>query len=199
MSRTVTYYIALVSPWAYLGSRRFEEILRDRRAEVAVRPISVGEIFPKTGGLPLAKRAPERQAYRLVELERWRKVRDLPLELHPAGFPAPEQTAARLVIAAGQSGGQPLKLAHALMRAVWAEQRNIAEVGTLLQIAAETGHHPESLLAKASDPETGATYERYTAEALQAGVFGVPTYVVEGEPFWGQDRLDFVDAKLASR
>lgn len=196
MSRRVTYYLALNSPWAYLGSQRFTEIVQAARAEVAVRPIDLGDVFPKTGGLPLAKRAPARQAYRLFELKRWREARGLPLNLHPAYFPAPEGTAARMVIAAERSGGQPLKLAHALMRAVWAEERNIAEVGTLLAVAEETGHHADSLLAKASDPETGRIYESYTREALDAGVFGVPTYIVEDEPFWGQDRLDFLEAKL---
>lgn len=196
MSKSVTYYLALNSPWAYLGSQRFTEIVQAARAEVAVRPIDLGDVFPKTGGLPLAKRAPERQAYRLVELKRWREARGLPLNLHPTYFPAPEGTAARMVIAAERSGGQPLKLAHALMRAVWAEERNIAEVGTLLAVAEETGHHADSLFAKASDPETGGIYESYTKEALAAGVFGVPTYVVEDEPFWGQDRLDFLEAKL---
>lgn len=196
MSRSVTYYIALNSPWAYLGSQRFTEIVQAARAEVAVRPINLGAVFPKTGGLPLAKRAPERQAYRLVELRRWQEARGLPLNLHPRFFPAPEGMAARLVIAAEQSGGQPLRLAHALMRAVWAEERNIADSGTLLAVAEETGHHGHSLLAKAADPETAQRYETYTGQALEAGVFGVPTYVIEGEPFWGQDRLDFVEAKL---
>lgn len=196
MSSHVTYYLGLNSPWAYLGSQRFAEILQNSRASVAVRPIDLGQVFPKTGGLPLAKRAPERQAYRLVELQRWREARNLPLNLHPAYFPAPEGTAARMVIAADRSGGQPLALAHAILRAVWVEERNIAEVGTLLAIAEETGHHGDSLLAKASDPETARIYEGYTAEALAAGVFGVPTYVVDGELFWGQDRLDFVEARL---
>jgi carboxymethylenebutenolidase len=197
MPKTIDYYLSLISPYAYLGSRRLEEIAQRHRAEIRVKPVDYGTIFPKTGGLPLAKRAPERQAYRLVELQRWSKARDLPLNQHPAFFPAPELAAACAVVAAGETGGDALQLAHAILRAVWAEERNIADTGTLEALCDETGHHGLNVMARACDPETRVTYQALTEEALAAGVFGAPTYIYRGEMFWGQDRLDFLDRALA--
>ena len=198
MAKTIDYYLTLVSPWAYLGSRRLEEIARARGAEVKVKPVNYGVIFPKTGGLPLAKRAPERQAYRLVELERWSEALDMPLNLHPRHFPAPEALAAEMVIAADQGGGDPLRLAHAVLRAVWAEERDISDPATLEALAAETGHDGLALMARAAEPEIKTAYEALTEAALETGVFGAPTYVYEGELFWGQDRLDLLDRALGA-
>jgi 2-hydroxychromene-2-carboxylate isomerase len=198
MSKQIDYYFTLISPFAYLGSKRLEEIAREHRADVRVLPVNFGAIFPKTGGLPLAKRAPERQAYRFVELERWRDHLDMPLNLRPKFFTAQEQLAARLVIAAVKTGGDPLRLAHAIMRAVWAEDRDIADAETLRAIASETGHDASALMAEAEKPETLAAYDAQTEEALSRGVFGAPTYVINGELFWGQDRLDFVERALST-
>lgn len=196
MAKTVDYYLTLNSPWTYLGSRLLEEILSRHGAKVRVKPVDYGAIFPKTGGLPLPKRAPERQAYRLVELERWRQARDLPLVLHPPYFPAAEADAAHLVLAAGQHGGDPLRLAHAILRAVWAEERNIADRKTLQVILEETGEDA-ALMEHAGSAEMQGAREALTAEALARGVFGAPTYVYDDELFWGQDRLEFLDRALA--
>lgn len=194
----IDLYISLNSPWSFLAMDRLAEIARRHRAQVAVKPVDFGTIFPATGGLPLPKRAPQRQAYRLVELTRWSAHLGVPLTLHPRHFPAPEKLAARFVLAAEATGGRPFALARAILAAVWQQERNIAEVGTLEALAAETGHHPVALAAKAYDPETGFRYEALTAEALERGVFGAPSFVTEdGEIFWGQDRLDFLDRKLA--
>jgi 2-hydroxychromene-2-carboxylate isomerase len=198
MSRHIDYYLSLNSPWAYLGSQRLEQIALRHRVEVRVKPVDFGTIFPQTGGLPLPKRAPARQAYRLTELARWQSLLEMPLNLHPRYFGAPELAAACAVIAAGESGGDPLALAHAVLRAVWAEERNIADAGTLSALAGETGHHGLHVMARAYDPQTRASYRALTAEALAAGVFGAPSYIFEGELFWGQDRLDFLDRALAA-
>ena len=197
MSKVIDYYISLVSPYCYLGSRRLEEIATRHNAEIRVKPVDFSVIFPKSGGLPVAKRAPQRQAYRLAELKRWSEHLDMPLTLHPQFFPAPEALAACLVLAAEASGGDPLRLAHAILRAVWAEERDIGDSATLEAIAHETGHEDRDLMDNVLDPATRARYEALTEEALGRGVFGAPTYVVDTELFWGQDRLDFVDRALA--
>jgi carboxymethylenebutenolidase len=199
MPATLDYYLTPISPWTYLGSERFAAMVHRHGIGVRVRPVEYGVIFPQTGGLPLAQRSKERQAYRLMELKRWPKQLGLPLTLHPKHFPTPDLLAATVILAAGQTGGDPLRLANAIGRAVWVEERNIADAATLQEIAAATGHDGTALLARASDPAIRAKRDALTQEALTAGVFGAPTYVVDGELFWGQDRLDFLERKLAER
>jgi 2-hydroxychromene-2-carboxylate isomerase len=196
MAKTVDYYLSLISPWAYLGGPRLAEIAARHDAAVNVRPVDLGTIFPQSGGLPLPKRAPQRQAYRMAELKRWREHLAMPLTLEPKFFPAAEAAAAHLVYGAEAAGGDPQRLAQAILAAVWAEERDIADLDTLKAILEETGHDA-GLIAKAEDPAMVERRAAATAEALERGVFGSPTYLVDGEVFWGQDRLDFVDRALA--
>jgi 2-hydroxychromene-2-carboxylate isomerase len=196
MPKIIDYYFSPISPWAYLGGPRLIEIAARHGAEVRVKPVALKTVFPQTGGLPLAKRAPARQAYRLMELRRWRDHLGLPITLHPAHFPAPDEAAAGLIIAAGETGGDPLRLSQAVLAAVWAEERDIADPATLEAIAGETGHDGPALLAKAEDPAIQATYQALSEEAVARGVFGSPTYALGDELFWGQDRLDFLDRAL---
>jgi 2-hydroxychromene-2-carboxylate isomerase len=198
MAKTIDYYLTLTSPWTYLGSARFEEMARAHGAEIRVKPVNYGVIFPRTGGLPLPKRAPERQAYRLMELKRWRAYLDIPLTLHPKFFPVPDADAACMVIAAEKSGGDPLRLAHAILRAVWVEDKDITDIPTLAEIAQANGHDGARLTAAAQEPETRAAYEASTEAAIARGVFGAPMYIYNDELFWGQDRLDFLDRALAA-
>lgn len=195
-SKTIDYYLTLISPWAYLGSARLAEIAKRHDAEVRVLPVNYGEIFPRTGGLPLAKRAPERQAYRMMELKRWKDHLGIPINLEPAFFPAPELTAACMVMAAGESGGRPLELAQAFGRAIWEQERNIAEEAVCEEIARETGHDAADLAARAQDPAMHQRYAEQSEAAIARGVFGAPSYVYKDELFWGQDRLDFLDRAL---
>jgi 2-hydroxychromene-2-carboxylate isomerase len=152
-------------------------------------------VFGTSGGLPLAKRAPQRQAYRLLELERWSRFLGLPLNLHPAFFPVAGDPAARLIIAAKQAGGNDaaMLLTGAIGRAVWAEERNTADDDTLRAIASAAGLDGAALMDAAGSAAVQAEYERYTDDAIAAGVFGAPWYIVDGVGYWGQDRLDFVE------
>lgn len=195
----VDYYFTPVSPWAYLGHDRFAALVRATGASVSVRPVDYGVVFPASGGLPLPKRAPQRQAYRLVELRRFSAHLGVPLEPQPKHFPVPAEAAAHLVLAARQQAGDlaALDLAGRLGRAVWAEGRNVADADTLRAIAQEAGL-PDTVLAAAATPEVAQAYAACTQQALDAGVFGAPTYVVEGELFWGQDRLDFLARRLGA-
>lgn len=195
MARSVTVYYALSSPWTYLGWARFREIAERSGARVDHRPIKVGEVFAASGGLPLAQRPRQRQAYRLQELRRWRHHLDLPLNLEPRHFPVDERLAACMVIACGQRGGDVSRLSEAMMRAVWVEDRDIAEPDTLAAIAADQGAG-DDLLAAARAPDIEACYDANTEAAIEHGVFGVPTYIIGDELFWGQDRLDFVERAL---
>ena len=198
MNRTVDYYFAPPSPWTYLGHERFAALLRASGASVRVRPVDLGQVFPVSGGLPLPKRAPQRQAYRLVELRRFSEHLGLPLNLQPRHFPVPVEDAARLLIAVDREDGTDaaLGLAGALLAAVWAQERDVSDAAVLGELLEARGL-PASRLAQArDDASTQQQYQDYTREAIDAGVFGSPSYVVDGEIFWGQDRLDFLARRL---
>ncbi len=194
----IDYFLAPQSPYAYLGHERFVAIARAAGATIRVRPIDLGNVFPVSGGLPLTKRAPQRQAYRLVELRRFSDWLCLPLKLQPKYFPVSGDDAAQLIVAVEAKDGveAALRLSGAMFRAVWAEDRNIADEATLAALLAEQGL-PPARLEDGHSQAAHVAYEANTAQAIEAGVFGVPTYVVDGELFWGQDRLDFVQRRLA--
>ena len=193
----VDYYFAPQSPWTYLGHDRFVALARAAGARIRVLPVDLGQVFPVSGGLPLPKRAPQRQAYRLVELRRFSEHLGLPLNVQPTYFPVAGDPAARVIIAVDQHDGTDAALAitGAVLRAVWAGQRNIADEQLLGQLLAECGL-PAQRLAQAHEPGVQQQYEAQTREAIDLGVFGAPSYVIDGEIFWGQDRLDFVARRL---
>ncbi len=198
MAKLIDYYFTPVSPWTYLGHDRLVEIASKHGATISVKPVDYGRIFPASGGLPLKQRAPQRQAYRLVELGRWSKHLGRSLNLNPRHFPVPPDAPAKWIIAAQARGeGDPLRLAGALLRAVWAEERDISDAATLASIASEQGLDSAALASAAASPDAAARYAALTQEALDRQVFGAPTYVYRDELFWGQDRLDFLDRALA--
>jgi len=193
----IQYYFAPQSPWTYLGHERFCALARAAVAQVEVLPTDYGRVFPLSGGLPLPKRAPQRQAYRLVELRRFSGHLKLPLTLQPRYFPVAAEPAAQLIVATELADGADaaLRLTGALLRAVWVQERDIADATTLAALVAEQGL-PATRLQDAASATTQARYEANTQRAIDAGVFGAPTYVVDGELFWGQDRLDFLARRL---
>lgn len=196
---TITYYMTLNSPWSYLGSARFAELAKTHGQTVDIKPAKFGVIFPQTGGLPLPKRAPARQAYRLQELKRWREVRGLPTNIQPKHFPSDETTGTRLVIAAKLQGKDAHALATEMGRALWELEEDLADWNALKAAAKRAGMDADAIKAAApSDTEIDKLHDDYTAEALARGVFGAPTYYLEsGEFFWGQDRLELLERVLA--
>jgi 2-hydroxychromene-2-carboxylate isomerase len=199
MPTPIHYYIAPQSPWTYLGHARFAAIAAAAGATVRVMPFDLGGgVFPVSGGLPLAQRPPQRQAYRLVELARFRDALQLPLNIQPKFFPVQGDDASRLIIAADQHAGSAaaMPLTGRILAAVWAQERNIADANTLAELLAESGL-PADLLAASKHSRVQALYDANTEAALAALVFGAPSYVIDGEIFWGQDRLDFVAQRLA--
>ena len=198
MSKTIDYYLAPQSPWSYLGHERFGRIAQAAGSRVNLLPTDLGRVFAVSGGLPLAKRPPQRQTYRLVELRRHADYLGAILNLHPTYFPVSGDAAARLIIAIDRHDGADAAMAFAgrVMSGVWAGQRNIADTETLAAMLAQAGL-PERRLADAEVAEIQARYDANTRKAIDIGVFGAPTYVIDGEMFWGQDRLDFVERSLA--
>ena len=197
MPKTIDYYFSPMSPWTYLGHARFAQMLARSGAQVNVKPVDYGRIFPVSGGLPVKQRAPQRQAYRLIELRRWREHLGVPLNLEPKYFPYAADGASFMIIAADRRHGAQvaMRLAYGIMQACWVHERNCADADTLDQIAAGVGVDGAAL--RAAESEAKAAFGAYTQEAIDRQVFGAPSYVLDGELFWGQDRLDFLERALA--
>jgi 2-hydroxychromene-2-carboxylate isomerase len=198
MPITVDYYITLNSPFTYLGCALLAEIAQRNNATVNIKPSKFGPIFEQTGGLPLPKRSPERRAYRMMELKRWGEVRGIQLMLEPKYFPCDETAATRLVIAAKLQGNDAVKLSLELGRALWEREESFADPATISSAAKRAGLDAAELRANGPlDAELDNLHDQYTKEALAAGVFGAPSYVLpSGEIFWGQDRLELLDRTL---
>jgi 2-hydroxychromene-2-carboxylate isomerase len=199
MSKTVDYYFAPQSPWTYLGHERFAAIAQAAGAAIRVFPVDLGRVFPVSGGLPLPKRAPQRQSYRLMELKRFSTFLQLPMNIQPKFFPVSGDDAAKLIIAVDMHAGSAaaMRVAGAMLKACWAEERNIASEVTFTEILQALGL-PAAHIEQAHSQAVQERYDADTQRAIELGVFGAPSYVIDSEIFWGQDRLDFVQRKLTS-
>ena len=198
--KTIDYYFAPQSPWTYLGHARFCAMAAkavSAGAVLRIKPADIGKVFAVSGGLPLPQRAPQRQAYRFLELQRFSEHLQLPLTLRPQFFPVAADPAAKLIIAVDMHDGQDaaMSLSGKVFAACWAEQRDIASPTTLAELLAASGL-PGQRLADSADAATQARYDVNTQDAIAQQLLGAPTYVVDGVPFWGQDRLDFVERAL---
>jgi 2-hydroxychromene-2-carboxylate isomerase len=195
MPTTIDYYFTPTSPYTYLAGFGLEEIAARRGAAIRYKPFDIRRIFSETGGKPPGERHPSRQRYRLQDLARVARFNGLPINLHPAHWPTNYVPASAAFIAADEAGGGDIaRLAHAMTRACWAEDRNIADDAVIGDLLAEAGF--DAGLASRGMLSGVQTFERYTEEALAAGVFGAPSYLVGDEIFWGQDRLPHLDAHL---
>jgi len=196
----ITYYMTVNSPWTYLGSARFAEIARRQGYSVDIKPAKFGEVFAKTGGFPLPKRSPERRAYRLMDMKRWRDHLKIPVNVEPKYFPSNEVPGTRLVLAAKLAGKDAHALATEIGKALWEKEQDIGTDAVLTECAKLAGLDAAAIRkAGPSDAELDALHDTFTAEAISRGVFGAPSYVLEsGEIFWGQDRLEFLDRALKS-
>ncbi len=195
----INYYFATVSPYTYLAGTRLEEIAAKHGASITYKPLDVIALFARTGGTAPADRHPARQEYRLQELRRQAAKAGLKLNPKPMYWPANPAPSSYAVIAAQSAGGGDLgNLVHAITRACWAEERNIAEDDVIRECLSAAGFDPsladKGLLAGAE------TYASNLEEAVNCGAFGAPFYITEtDERFWGQDRLDDLDAHLSGR
>ncbi|MEE3292993.1 MAG: 2-hydroxychromene-2-carboxylate isomerase [Pseudomonadota bacterium] len=193
---TIEYYLSVVSPWSYLGHRRLCDIARANSAEILYLPIDSSILFAKTGGLALKDRSPQRKRYRMQELRRWRSRLELELNLEPQYFPTDSNLASRVIIGAIEAGHDVAELVYELMRAVWVREENVSEVSAVKGAIERSGGSVDDLLAAASHSNVKDIIIENSEQAVSKGVFGVPSYVVGEEVFWGQDRLEFLDAFL---
>lgn len=197
MSTTIDYYFSTSSPWTYLGSGRFMEIAAKLGATVNVYPVDFHNIFAQSGGLPLPKRAPQRQAYRMMELKRWRDFLGIPIVLQPTHFPLTAPLAAYTVIAAREEGLDALALSDALLTALWRDDRDLGNPDEVVKAAESIGLDGHALVNAA--PGFADHFAADTEQAAAAGVFGAPSWVLpDGEVFWGQDRIDLLRWRLGA-
>jgi 2-hydroxychromene-2-carboxylate isomerase len=198
-------FYSLSSPWAYFAGPQLQDIVRRHRVRLLLKPYDFQAVVPKTGGIPLRTRPEPRRSYHALELDRWRRHLGMPLNLAPKHYPSDGQPPdwnkrpGWMVIAAQLRGEDAFVLSHALLRALWAEERDTSDAATRIAIADENGYDGAALQALERSDAVQAAYAAYTDEALRLGVFGAPTFILDGERFWGQDRLAFVDRALAMR
>lgn len=196
MTEPLHYTLTVNSPWAFFGSSRFAAIAQKAGREVVVHTADFGKVFSVSGGLPLPQRAEQRKAYRMVELKRWSAELGIPLVLQPSNASSP-QLGNLAVLAVRESGGDALAAAHAIGEAFWVEDKDIADEAVLSDALDKAGLAGSSVVAKAkSDTAIAEAFEADTQRAIDTGIFGAPWYEVDGEPFWGQDRVDLIAKKL---
>lgn len=194
MKKTVVYFHSLSSPWAYLGGPRFHALIKKHDLDVVLRPTT---ILPENGGIPLRSRHQARRQYHEVELDRWRKRLNTPLVLRPKHYPTDSKVPARMVIAADKLGWNALALSHALLHALWSEEKDVLDPAVRANVAAALGMDGARLVRMQDTPEIVDAWTASHDEAIERGVFGTPTYVYKNTLYWGQDRLDFLDQALS--
>lgn len=193
----IDYFFATVSPYTYLAGTRLVDVAAKHGATITYKPFDIIALFGRTGGTPPKERHISRQEYRLQELRRQSASVGLPMNLKPAHWPTNPAPSSYAFIAAQNAGGGDLSaLAFSFTRACWAEERDIAQDDVIRDCLSKAGFDPS--LADSGLLEGAETYTRNLDDAVEAGVFGAPFYVVGDERFWGQDRLPDLDAYLTS-
>jgi 2-hydroxychromene-2-carboxylate isomerase len=202
-SPVIEYYFSFISLWSYIGSRRFHLLAKENNARIIFKPVDLMHIFSVSGGLPVKQRSSQRQAYRLVEMERWTKLRGIPINSHPKFYPANPSLAHRVLLAAIEELGHDSEAVHEFVQksleAVWANELDIADEATIRDLAQSSGLDAVRLLERAANEEKFAEEElALTAEAKANRFFGAPLYSYRNEPFWGQDRLEMLEDVIRS-
>ena len=197
---------SLSSPWAYFAGPRLQDIVRRHPGvKLTFKPYDFQSVVPANGGIPIRTRPGPRRRYHQEELARWSEYLAMPIVLEPRHYPQGahpsdphwNKHAGWMLIAAQDQGLDVQPLSHALLRALWAEERDTALAEVRIAVANEAGYDGAALHALERAPRTLALYEQFTLEALERGVFGAPIYWLDGERYWGQDRLLFIERKLA--
>lgn len=194
----IEYYFSFISLWSYIGSLVFQDIVKRHDVKVEFKPIDLLAIFAAGGGKPVRQRPLPRQAYRLVEMERWKEIRNIPLVTWPKFYPADPTLGHRMLLAAVREDQDVTLFAHAGLKAVWADELNVEDPDTLVRLADGAGLSGKHLLAQATDPDFIAQEAGLTREAVDRQIFGAPFYFYRGEPFWGQDRLDQLEQAIVT-
>jgi 2-hydroxychromene-2-carboxylate isomerase len=198
MPATIDYYLTCVSPWTYLGHEAILAIAAKHGARLNIKPVNLGEMFKVSGQVGLADRPVVRQRYRLIELQRHAEARGKEISLKPKFFPTNPALADQTICAIVADGGDPTAYMGSVFAAVWVEDKQIADEAVLAELLTAAGFDAQAVLARAKQLEIAAIRARNTEDAIAVDATGVPSFVLNGEPFWGQDRIDLLDRALTS-
>ena len=183
-----------MSPWAYLGAQRFYDLQKKYDFAIEHYPLDILKLFNLSGGLPLAKRAEQRKAYRMMELQRWQKKLNLSINFVPKYFPPSDVVKASCMILSIREQNMQNLLSLNLLKCVWTDDKDIGEINTLLEVCKNLKINGDELLEKSKKFEN--TYYSLADTAAKRNVFGSPSYVLNDEVFWGQDRLDLLEERI---
>jgi len=195
MSDPIEFYFDFSSPYGYLAAEGIDDLAARHGRGVAWRPWLMGVAMKATGSPPLVHR-PLIGAYSRHDMERSARRLKVPLNF-PEPFPIATIAACRAVYWMERSSADAAKsLARALYRAYFADGRNISEARVVADVAAESGADRDALLAGIEEPAIKDRLKAVTNGAVERGIFGSPFFMVDGEPFWGHDRMDEVERWL---
>ncbi|MFG1426308.1 2-hydroxychromene-2-carboxylate isomerase [Roseixanthobacter glucoisosaccharinicivorans] len=196
-SDAIDYYFWINSDWAYFGNPRLKDMAERYGLPVNYYPVDIGAVYARTGGIKLPLRSKERRDYRFLEMRRFRDILGMPINLEPKYMTQSVEIPSRFAIAAIQMGMPPHDLIHAIMTALWVEERDIEDEATLVSIASDLGLDGAAILEHSKGKAAAEGYYQNTDRAVESGMFGAPFYVFRGEGFWGQDRLAMLDDTIA--
>ena len=195
----VEYYYSVASPYAYLGVKKFQEIVKKYSLEVIEKPIDlVGTVFAETGGTPVPKRHPSRQKYRLIEIERFGKKLNININKQPKFFPPADPHKAALFTIASIKAGLSIDFGKEVLTKLWSEEKDISQDSVLEEVCNKFKLNFNEIKALANSDEVKGIYLSNSNDAIAKGVFGAPSFIMNNELFWGQDRLDFLEDKIKS-
>lgn len=193
------YYYWISSDWAYFGNPRLRAIQERFGMRIHHRPVDLVTVYARTGGIQLQLRSDERKAYRLTEMRRFSELLDMPIVLEPKSPPVTGHLPACAVIAAQALGLDVHDFSHALMTALWVQDRDIEDEQVVADVVDQCGLDVDTILNAAKLPLALDAHQAFTEEAIAKGVFGAPFYIYGDEPFWGQDRLAFLSRAIEGR
>ena len=182
------------SPWTFLGHKKVNEIAKNNNCELDIMPVNYGEIFPVSGGLPVHKRPLQRQKYRLQELKRWSEFLKIKLNSEPKHFPSTSLLPSKVIISVKILNFENVNdIAYAIMEGLWIKEMNIDDPQNLKKILTRFIKTADEVIDFSESKQVEKEMNEYTKEAIDLAVFGAPTYIIDDQIYWGQDRLDFLE------
>ena len=196
--RRLTYVYSAHSAFAYPGSAKLAHICADAGLQLIHKPILLSPVVTAQGSQPFHARTQAHVDYFFGrEIERWAQYRNVPIvNFRPTYHDADYHIASGMMIALGETGAATDALAHAILQAHWRDDADLSDLKTLADIASALGHDADALLTQAATTTVQAQLKANSDWAKTQSVFGSPTYILDGDPFYGQDRLELIELAL---